>query len=110
MSSRIWLLDFARQYPNSAHLDGLDINLDQVPHLGWLPPNVSFRKYSVFEEPPADLKEKYDVIHARHLLPVIKQNDPSEVLDNILKMLSMLRAAPSEDCCLHLNYGVILGD
>lgn len=98
----MWLLDFARQYPNSAKLDGLDISLDQVPHLGWLPSNVSFHKYSVYEEPPADLKEKYDLIHVRHLQVVVKQNDPSQVLDKILKMLSMLCAAPLEYFCLRL--------
>ncbi|KAG6993905.1 hypothetical protein G7Y79_00049g084650 [Physcia stellaris] len=83
----MWLLDFARQYPRSVQLDGLDISLDQVPHPDWLPSNVSFHEYSVYDEPRADLKEKYDIIHVRHLLLVVKQNDPSPVLDNVLKML-----------------------
>ena len=85
----MWLLDFARQYPRCVQLDGLDISLDQVPHPDWLPSNVSFHEYSVYDEPHADLKEKYDIIHVRHLLLVVKQNDPSPVLDNVLKMLSM---------------------
>ena len=89
----MWLLDFARQYPHSAQLDGLDISLNQAPHPDWLPSNVSFHEYSVYDEPRVDMKEKYDVIHVRHLQVVVKQNDPSQVLDNILKMLSMPGAA-----------------
>ena len=86
---RIWLLDFARQYPQAAQLDGLDISLEQVPNKEWLPSNISFHLYDVYDEPPAGLVEKYDIIHVRHLTLVIKQNDPTVVIHNLLKMLSM---------------------
>ncbi|KAK3171691.1 hypothetical protein OEA41_003775 [Lepraria neglecta] len=84
----IWLLDFARQHTQAAQLDGLDISLDQVPHTAWLPSNVSFCRYDIYEEPPKDLVGKYDIIHVRHLTLVVKQNDPTVVLDNLLIMLS----------------------
>ena len=85
---RIWLLEFANQHPGAAQLDGLDISLDQVPDKEWLPSNVSFYRYGIYDEPPNDLVEKYDIIHVRHLIPVIKDNDPTEVIRNLLKMLS----------------------
>lgn len=31
--------------------------------------------------------EKYNIIHVRYLTLVIKQNDPTVVLDNLLKIL-----------------------
>lgn len=88
------MLDFARQHPQAAQLDGLDISLDQVPDKEWLPSNISFHLYDVYDEPPDDLVEKYDIIHVRHLTLVIKQDDPTVVIHNLLKMLSTL-------CSLH---------
>lgn len=85
---RIWLLDFARQYPQAAQLDGLDISLDQVPDKGWLPSNVSFHLYDIYHEPHDDFVEKYDIIHVRHLTLVIKDNDLTIVIGNLLRMLS----------------------
>ena len=85
---RIWLLDFARRHPGAAQLDGLDISLDQVPDKAWLPSNVSFYLYDIYDEPPDYLVEKYDIINVRHLTLVIKDNDPTVVIRNLLKMLS----------------------
>ena len=38
----LWLLDFARRYPQADQLDGLDIGFDQVPNKEWLPSNIVF--------------------------------------------------------------------
>ncbi|KAL9005256.1 MAG: hypothetical protein Q9188_001953, partial [Gyalolechia gomerana] len=83
----IWLLDFARQHPRAAQLDGFDISLDQVPSTAWLPSNVSFHQYNVHEQPPNDLLERYDIIHVRHLNLIIKNDDPTAVLGHLLAML-----------------------
>ena len=85
---RIWLLDFARQYPQAAQLDGLDVSLDQVPNQAWLPSNVNFHLYDIYHEPHDGLVEKYDIINVRHLTLVVKDNDITLVMGNILKMLS----------------------
>ena len=85
---RIWLLDFARQYPQAAQLDGLDISLDQVPDKGWLPSNVNFHLYDIYHEPHDEFLEKYDIINVRHLTLVVKDNDITMVMGNILRMLS----------------------
>ncbi|KAI4174465.1 MAG: hypothetical protein LQ343_002222 [Gyalolechia ehrenbergii] len=83
----IWLVDFARQHPRAAQLDGFDISLDQVPSAAWLPSNVSFHQYNVHEQPPNDLLERYDIIHVRHLNLIIKNDDPTAVLGHLLAML-----------------------
>lgn len=74
--------------PSTVQLDGLDISLDQVPPREWLPSNVKFRHYSVYENPSPEFEARYDIIHVRHLLLVIKENDPAPVLRNLLHMLS----------------------
>ncbi|KAL9612348.1 MAG: hypothetical protein Q9167_003035 [Letrouitia subvulpina] len=83
----IWLLAVARQVPPTAQLDGLDISLDQVPPREWLPPNVNFRRHDVYEPPSLDFEARYDIIHVRHLLLVVRENDPAPVLRNLLQML-----------------------
>lgn len=95
----IWLLDLARQHSPTAQFDGLDISLDQAPPKERLPANVSFRSYDAYEPSPEDLVEKYDVVHVRHLTLVVKENDPTPILQNLLKILSAF---------LHLSTGVRL--
>ena len=97
--SRIWLLEFARKYPQAVQLEGLDISLDQIPPKDWLPSNVSFSRYDVYEDPPKNLVEKFDIVHVRHLAVVIKQNDPTTVLHNLLRMLSKFRSTACLAIC-----------
>ena len=85
---RIWLLDFARQYPQAAQLHGLDISLDQVFDKEWLPSNVNFHFYDIYHEPHDELLDKYDIVNVRHLTLVVKDNDITMVMGNILGMLS----------------------
>ena len=87
-ASRIWALDFAREHPQVSQVDGLDISLDQVPRSAWLPANVAFHEYNVYEERPKELEHKYNIIHIRHLLAVVKGHDPTQVLTNVLKLLN----------------------
>lgn len=92
-TGRIWLLDLARQLPpsvrDSAHLEGLDISLAQTPPGEWLPANVEFRQFDLFASAlPPDMVERYDIVHLRNMLLVVKDNDPRPALVNLLKMLS----------------------
>ena len=52
--TRIWLLDFARKHQNASRLD---ISLFQVPFKAWLPANVTFREYNVFDASPRILSD-----------------------------------------------------
>lgn len=83
----IWLLDLADQLPQSAHLDGIDISFSQCPPAEWLPKNVTLRQADVFSSVPEDMVEKYDIIHIRHFVCVVKANDPAPLLQNLLRML-----------------------
>lgn len=80
-------MDIAHQLPNSTELDGIDISFGQCPPREWLPKNVTLRLADVFREVPDDLVEKYDVVHIRHFVCVVKGNDPTPLLRNLLRML-----------------------
>lgn len=79
----------------SAQLDGFDISLVQCPPPEWLPSNVSIRKLDIYKPLPEELVGKYDIVHVRLFICVIKDNDPVPVLTNLLKMLS------ESQTCLH---------
>ena len=89
----IWLLDLARNLPCTAQLDGFDISLDQCPVSQWLPPNIAMHTWNVFEDPPQELLQAFDVVHVRLITFIIKNNDPRPVLSNLHKILSMLFTA-----------------
>ena len=84
---RIWLIDVCRQLP-SARLDGFDVSTAQYPPKEWLPSNISLQTLDVFAPIPKDLQNKYDVVNVRLFLAVVKNNDPSPILRNLMKMLS----------------------
>jgi hypothetical protein len=86
--NRIWLLEAAEEYPNANALEGLDIALHQAPAQHLLPDNVRFRHLDLQEDIPAELVGRYDLVHARFLLGLVKNNDPLPLLKNLLKLLS----------------------
>ncbi|KAK5125604.1 hypothetical protein LTR85_011878 [Meristemomyces frigidus] len=83
----IWLLDMANELPRSSQLDGIDISFGQCPPEAWLPKNVDLHQLDVFDEVPDDMLERYNVIHVRHFVCVVKGNDPAPLLRNLLRML-----------------------
>jgi hypothetical protein len=83
----IWLTDISGALPSTAKLDGFDIDLAQCPPKAWLPSNINLRAWNMFEEVPADLVGKYDVVHVRLILLVVQNNDPRAIIENLLKML-----------------------
>ena len=82
----IWLIDVSRALP-TAELDGYDIDLGQAPKPPWLPSNLKLREWDIFDEVPSDAVEKYDVVHVRLLVLVVRNSDPREILAKIAKML-----------------------
>ena len=82
----IWLIHVAQEIPK-AQLDGFDIDLTQAPSKQSLPANVTLRQWNIFEDVPSDLVGKYDFIHVRLLILVIKNSDPRSVIRNLLKLL-----------------------
>jgi len=81
-----WLIDISSSFPE-AQLDGFDLTLDQTPHQNWLPKNITLRNWNIFEDPPEEVVGKYDFVHVRLLVVVIKEATTSLVLKNLLKLL-----------------------
>lgn len=66
----------------------MDISLSQLPPPTWLPSHITSRQLDVFEENlPEDLVGKFDVVHVRLFLLVVRENDPRPILRNLLKLL-----------------------
>ena len=89
----IWLIDLVNLVPTSARLDGFDISASQFPTKEWLPPNVLLHCLDIFDKIPANLHGQYDIINVRYFCLVVRDNNPTPMIDNLLKMLSMYLAA-----------------
>ena len=88
MSSRIWLLELARQLPSTDQLDGFDIDLGQCPPKQWLPSNVTMNALDIFAPVPENLVGKYDIVHIAIVFSLVKNDNPTPLLSNLLMMLS----------------------
>lgn len=77
----------ARVLPSTTKLEGLDIDLEQCPPPDWAPPNVSYRQSDALAPVPQDMLSRYDVIHLRHFVTVVRGNDPMALINNLISML-----------------------
>ncbi|MCJ1270762.1 hypothetical protein MMC22_010659 [Lobaria immixta] len=82
----IWVIDVNRQL-STASIDGFDISADQFPPKEWLPSNVSLGTFDALLPIPDELIEKYDIIHVRIFVAVVKNEDPTPILKNLISML-----------------------
>lgn len=82
----IWMFDVLREHQN-AQIDGLDIDLSQAPHPKKLPSNVKLREWSIFDDVPEDMVGKYDYVHIRLLILVLKISDIQPVIQKFFKLL-----------------------
>ncbi|KAI1428109.1 hypothetical protein F5Y12DRAFT_711425 [Xylaria sp. FL1777] len=83
----IWLQDLADDVPFSTELHGFDISLDQAGPKPWLPANIHMHTWDIFQEPPSQFLEYFDVVHVRLITVVVKNNDPRPILENLTKLL-----------------------
>jgi SAM-dependent methyltransferase len=86
----IWSLTFPlpSNHNNGIRFSAMDISLSQLPPPTWLPSHISSRQLDVFEENlPEDLLGKFDIVHVRFFLLVVRENDPRPILRNLLKLL-----------------------
>ena len=82
----LWLIDVSRDFPDS-QLNGLDIDLTQAPHPGWLPSNITLRHWDVFAEVPASLECQYDLVHVRLLVLMLSGEDPMPVIRRLFQFV-----------------------
>lgn len=87
---RIWLSDLSSQLPETSQLDGLDISFKATPPAEWLPSNLKLRRWDVREPVPEDLVEKYDFVHVRFFSFVLRNEEISEVAENIVRLISRI--------------------
>ncbi|MDI1486245.1 MAG: hypothetical protein OHK93_005471 [Ramalina farinacea] len=86
----IWLLGLQQHLPHPiVYMYGLDISGDQFPRPEWIPSNIHFREHDAFDPagPPDDLLGAFDVVHIRLFVSVIKNNNPTKLLDYCHKLL-----------------------
>lgn len=82
----LWLIDVSRDFPHS-RLDGIDIDLTQAPHPGWLPSNITLQHWDVFTNVPASLECQYDLVHVRLLVLVLSGVDPMPVIRRLFQLV-----------------------
>lgn len=86
----IWLLELGRRLPTQVtRLCGLDISGHQFPRPEWLSPNTQFLECNAFDlaGPPKHLFGAFDVVHIRLFIAIIKDNNPTILLDFCHKLL-----------------------
>lgn len=84
----VWLMELLPLMPSTTQFDGFDISADYYPAQDWLPSNVSLDILDAFGEIPEHLVGKYDIVHLRAFVVIVRNNDPTKLLSNLLKMLS----------------------
>ncbi|KAI1352227.1 hypothetical protein F5Y01DRAFT_324425 [Xylaria sp. FL0043] len=86
----IWLFDLLKS-PEVKGLNiqhyGFDISRALFPHNSWLPKNVILSTSNLLEEPPQAFYGKFDVVHLRLVLSLIRSGSPKPVIQHIKKLL-----------------------
>jgi hypothetical protein len=90
---RQWPIDLSRSLPNTS-IEGYDISESQYPPKEWLPANVKLGTLDIIaDELPEEMIGKYDIVCLRLLMSVVRANDPSKILTNLVKLLSRSNTA-----------------
>ena len=83
-------MQVAEEFPH-ARVEVSDIDLGLMPPKTELPPNLSSRKWSVFDPVPEAWMAAFDLVHVRLLIqPFARKQDPRPVLEKFVAMLSKL--------------------
>uniref|UniRef100_A0A1Y1KBW6 Methyltransferase domain-containing protein n=1 Tax=Photinus pyralis TaxID=7054 RepID=A0A1Y1KBW6_PHOPY len=83
----IWLLDLASQLPSTVVLDGFDISDGQFPHESNLPSNVKLSIMDSFDQVPPELVGKYDVVHLRFWVCIVRGNNVEKLIHHAKALL-----------------------
>jgi len=76
--------------PPDTRLDGFDISVSHFPSPEMFPENITLRPLDALGPVPEKLIAQYDIIHVGRIGMYIRNNDPSILLNNVQKMLSMI--------------------
>lgn len=72
-------------------LDGFDVTDAQFPPREWLPSNVRLETWNVLESVPEHLVGQYDVVNIRYFALVVRKENLSNLLKNLISLLSEFR-------------------
>ena len=89
MKLSCWVTELARENP-SYKVEGFDISPALYPAREFLPDNLSLHTIDIFGEIPDDLVGRFDIVHLRQLLLVVKDGNPSALLKAMARLLSNL--------------------
>lgn len=85
----LWATQVAEEFPHAV-VEASDIDLNLIPPSSERPSNLSFSKWSFFDEVPEKWKGAFDLVHVRLLIqPFGGNQDPRSVLSKFVSMLSM---------------------
>lgn len=87
-SRRIWAVELAAQLSPSARVVAYDITDAHFPTPEYWASNVEFDHLDSLSVVPESLIGQFDVVHLRMWAFIIRDNDPSPLIQNVAKMLS----------------------
>ncbi|KAF2656070.1 S-adenosyl-L-methionine-dependent methyltransferase [Lophiostoma macrostomum CBS 122681] len=84
----IWLLDaYASRLLPKAQLKGFDVDLSQAPHSNWLPSNITFNEWNIFEDIHPRWEGQFDFVHVRLLVLVLSGEARKPFVERLYKLL-----------------------
>ena len=84
----VFPIELSQQLPN-ANIVGFDISNAQFPPVQWLPLNVSLHVHDAFMPFPEHHIGKYDIVHVRFFVTLLKSEDEVQILvENLIALLS----------------------
>ncbi|KAJ5913046.1 hypothetical protein N7504_001929, partial [Penicillium tannophilum] len=83
----IWAVELAAQLPPSARVVAYDITDAHFPTPEYWASNVKFDHLDSLGDIPESLVGQFDVVHLRMWAFIIRDNDPSPLIQNVAKML-----------------------
>ncbi|KAJ5919108.1 hypothetical protein N7466_010051 [Penicillium verhagenii] len=83
----IWAIEVAMQLHSSARVAAYDIADTHFPLPEYRPSNATFDVLDFLGELPSSLVGQFDVVHLRTWAFIIRDNDPSRLIQNAAKML-----------------------
>lgn len=88
LMNRVWMLDLSDDLPDSVQFHGFDTDLSQAPAPAFRPRNFHYEHLDIFKPLPEQLEGRFDVVHVRLFMYVIKNGNPKTIVKNVCKMLS----------------------
>ncbi|KAF7190731.1 N-methyltransferase tcpN [Pseudocercospora fuligena] len=81
-----WACDIAEQYPG-VQVEGLDINLSEIPANGYWPKNLTFTTINLLEDMRERLLGRYDIVNVQYIMPIVDDDVFPVILGRLKSLL-----------------------